>query len=110
MTIDEAISHAREVAEREYAECRFCADEHEQLAEWLEELKAIKEGAVFYSNRPIEDIVIEARNDAIDEFLGSINKIDRFWFADKDKNLITPKMVDYEEIQKIAGQLKEQNK
>ena len=30
--------------------------------------KEIEEHSVFYSNRPIEDIVLEARNDAIDEF------------------------------------------
>ena len=59
MTIDEAIAHAREVAKnkREHIDecnkknnyaCKFCveirtckevAEEHEQLAEWLEELK-----------------------------------------------------------------------
>lgn len=61
MTIDEAISHAREVAECQKMSARLiednayipesvdkeaitygntiCADEHEQLAEWLEELK-----------------------------------------------------------------------
>lgn len=42
MTIDEAIVHAREVASRMFddrAHCIKCAEEHEQLAEWLEELK-----------------------------------------------------------------------
>lgn len=61
MKIDEAISHAREVAECQKMSARLiednayipeavdkeaithgntiCADEHEQLAEWLEELK-----------------------------------------------------------------------
>ena len=61
MTIDEAISHAREVAECQKMSVRLiednayipesvdkeaitygntiCANEHEQLAEWLEELK-----------------------------------------------------------------------
>lgn len=58
MSIDEAIVHAREVAERnrkQYKNCTFdrtdirhqtceeCAEEHEQLAEWLEELKAYRE-------------------------------------------------------------------
>ena len=62
MSIDEAIAHAREVAERhrksaKHAEDRFLtkrmqdmhrknsikeADEHEQLAEWLEKLKNIE--------------------------------------------------------------------
>ena len=54
MTIDEAIAHAREVAKRRMAkyenhydkdahyyptQCKKCAEEHIQLAEWLEELK-----------------------------------------------------------------------
>lgn len=58
MTIDEAIAHARDVAKRRMAEyenhydkdahyypmqCKKCAEEHEQLAEWLEELKQYRE-------------------------------------------------------------------
>ena len=59
MTIDEAIEHAREVAEIQRnndklnktlgkrspyynTDCIKCAEEHEQIAEWLEELKDIK--------------------------------------------------------------------
>lgn len=40
MTLDEAIEHAREVADN--TECSECADEHLQLAEWLEELKWLR--------------------------------------------------------------------
>lgn len=65
MTIDEAIKHAREKAQKhrqtekkyreihcsekdenifkeELADCVKCAEEHEQLAEWLEELKELR--------------------------------------------------------------------
>lgn len=61
MTIDEAIKHCHEVAEqneakaqkigvqflgtikdREATECRECASDHRQLAEWLTELKEAK--------------------------------------------------------------------
>lgn len=56
MTLDEAIKHCEEVAEAnekmvEYdlaytdeqkEECRECAEEHRQLAEWLRELKAYR--------------------------------------------------------------------
>ena len=56
MDYQEAIEHAREVAKRKRAEatynfptlieyynqCKKCADEHEQLAHWLEELKQYK--------------------------------------------------------------------
>ena len=46
LSIDEAIAHAREVASRKFDDsvhCIRCAEEHEQLAEWLEELKALRE-------------------------------------------------------------------
>ena len=54
MSIDEAIAHAREVAEEQRKACdlawvwdnpdniKKCAEEHEQLAEWLEELKELR--------------------------------------------------------------------
>ena len=45
LSIDEAITHAREVASRKFDDrvhCISCAEEHEQLAEWLEELKALR--------------------------------------------------------------------
>ena len=55
MTLDEAIIHAEEEAERNekmaswfegkegYEECMECAEEYRQLAEWLKELKAYRE-------------------------------------------------------------------
>lgn len=47
MTLDEAIKHCEEEAEKymEYGietECYQCGKEHEQLAEWLKELKEAK--------------------------------------------------------------------
>ena len=45
LSIDEAIAHAREVASRKFDDrvhCISCAEEHEQLAEWLEELKEMR--------------------------------------------------------------------
>lgn len=58
LTLEEAIVHAKEVAEKNYrgadfepidyidddikVNCVKCAEEHEQLAEWLEELKFYK--------------------------------------------------------------------
>ena len=45
LSIDEAIAHAREVASRKFDDrvhCISCAEEHEQLAEWLEALKALR--------------------------------------------------------------------
>ena len=59
LTLEDAISHAKEIAEKNYrgadfesidyidddikTNCIKCAEEHMQLAEWLEELKSYKE-------------------------------------------------------------------
>ena len=60
LTLDEAIKHAKEVADMNYndaekfdsndsgenymkAKCMECAEQNEKLAEWLEELKSYKE-------------------------------------------------------------------
>ena len=44
MTLDEAIKDTEEVAETaEKLEFRLCAEEHEQLAKWLKELKRQRE-------------------------------------------------------------------
>ena len=54
MTLDEAIQHAREKAKEQmyyanfergsnFSSCIKCAGEHEQLAEWLEELKEYRD-------------------------------------------------------------------
>lgn len=42
MRLIDAINHAREVSESQYA-CEECQKEHKQLAEWLEELKELRE-------------------------------------------------------------------
>ena len=45
MTLDEAIKHCEEVADgmTEQGKCEECAAEHRQLANWLKELKQLKE-------------------------------------------------------------------
>lgn len=60
LTLEEAISHAKEVAKAKHSEatyatynfpdlkqyydnCLECAEQHEQLAKWLEELKSYKD-------------------------------------------------------------------
>lgn len=42
MTLEEAIAHAKEVSENQYI-CEECQKEHRQLADWLEELKSLRE-------------------------------------------------------------------
>ena len=54
MTLEQAIQHCKEKAEeltdlaltldgQQYADCAECASEHHQLAEWLTELKHLRE-------------------------------------------------------------------
>ncbi len=45
MTLEEAIKHAQDVAENNSGTCEKCIQEHKQLAEWLEELKHLREQA-----------------------------------------------------------------
>lgn len=42
MTLEEAIVHAKEMSENQYV-CEECQEEHRQLADWLEELKSLRE-------------------------------------------------------------------
>lgn len=97
MTLDEAILHAREVAERNrkqykncpsdrtdirYQTCEECAEEHKQLAEWLEELKFIRQWKsdimddfCKYDVSSFEELVTNVRNKAIDDFVKEICKM-----------------------------------
>ena len=97
LSIDEAISHAREVAEKQRKDndnceytaeyggkgcadyyskpCIECAEEHEQLAEWLEELKAYREiGTIEECKESVLDIE-KAYNKAIDDFAEKLKEI-----------------------------------
>ena len=82
MTLDEAIAHAREVAEKNRNfdvipekvmatstfkyNCLKCAEEHEQLAEWLEELKKYREiGLTQYMIKGIIKSEMQAHEDAV---------------------------------------------
>lgn len=82
MTIDEAIAHAREVAEKNRNfdvipekvmatstfkyNCLKCAEEHEQLAEWLEELKKYREiGLTQYMIKDLIKSEMQAHKDAV---------------------------------------------
>lgn len=94
MTIDEAIEHAREKAKEQryyanferngmmYQSCIKCAEEHEQLAEWLEQLKEYKQleeqgrliklpckiGSVLYEIKDLTGFITERDIDKIEIF------------------------------------------
>ena len=93
MTLDEAIAHAREEAEDKRADadwkfrhgrlnaddCISCAEEHEQLAEWLEELKFLKQwksdimdSFCKYDVNSFEELIANARNKAIDDYMNKL--------------------------------------
>ena len=114
-TIDEAITHAREVAERNrnllnsdelvqksydayFDKLKYekCAEEHEQLAEWLEELKANK----VTSTEVYEQGYSRGYNKAIDDFIHECD-IHCGYYKGENKNLTR------EDILKIERQLKE---
>ena len=88
MTIDEAIQQARYVAD-EHSDCwrnceniekccKECEYEHEQIAEWLEELKALKNGLNIKCdslNEALEKGKKIGYNKAIDDFVKEICKM-----------------------------------
>ena len=87
MTLDEAILHAREVAERNrkqykncpsdttdirYQTCEECTEEHEQFAEWLEELKSYR--ASVFSGDMTQIMLKEEYCKAVDDFAEKLNE------------------------------------
>lgn len=93
MTIDEAISHAREVASEQkrrsgecvqddsehdkLSTCLECAKEHEQIAEWLEELKRYRDTNSICIHLDIDSdevkrLIADARIKAIDDFYSAM--------------------------------------
>ena len=105
MTESEAIAHAREVAEEQRKACdlawvwdnpdniKKCAEEHEQLAEWLEELKSYR--ASVFSGDMTQKMLKEEYCKAVDDFAESV------------KNLIADSsVIRFKDIDEIAEQLK----
>ena len=95
MTLDEAIEyekeslqHCKRMLEEIYEDnletkiLKFEVKQHEQLAEWLEDYKHIKQwksdimdGFCRYDASSFEELVINARNKAIDDFVKEICKM-----------------------------------
>lgn len=122
MTLDETIAHEKEVAKETYVEAMLChanpddgklddciesGKYHEQLAEWLEELKMYKSLAPreLISEKQKNDRVIEyskgfdygfktGYNKAIDDFLKNLYKIGEY------------RDFDWEDMHKLAERLK----
>ena len=112
MTIDEAIEQFKYDAECNRADLDLSyAEDNEQVAEWLEELKAYREiGTVEGYKNAIEcytkEYMIRKSNvqydKAVDDFVHECDKHCEF-YSGKNKNITR------EDILKIAEQLKERN-
>ena len=112
MSIDEAIAHAREVASEQkrrsgicvqnnsecdkFSACLKCSEEHEQLAEWLEDYKRIK------MLIPIEQALKNEYNKAIDDLLEDANEM----AIEVDVDTYTMKAIGIGLLENIAEQLK----
>ena len=124
MTIDEAIAHARDVANEQkrrsgiciqndsecdkFSDCLKCAEEHEQLAEWLEELKCYKNDNDFsdYADRLHKIAFNSGYNNAIDDLLEDANEMT----IEVDAGTYTMKAIGIGLLGKIAEKLKEGGK
>ena len=94
-----------------YERFENCAKEHEQLAEWLEELKALKIGLNIKCdslNEALEKGKKIGYNKAIDDFVKEI--VDRGLSANDDKYCITRYDNYLKVIKEISEQLKEGGK
>ena len=134
MSIDEAIVHAREVAEIHRnndklnktlgksspyynTDCIKCAEEHEQLAEWLEELKSYRQ-YIDLTEIPeqyklgFQDGIISVNNKAIDDFVSKLKAKCDVMINDKWNSNVAPiswaeAYADFKDgIDEIAEQLK----
>ena len=125
MTLDEAILHAREVAERNrkqykncpsdrtdirYQTCEECAEEHEQLAEWLEELKSYRTSV--FSGDMTQIMLKEEYCKAVDDFAEKLNAKCDGMIKEKWNSNVAPiswaeAYADFkDDIDEIAEQLK----
>ena len=112
MTIDEAIAFERQQAKDKRNEhytfgiqkSKEAAEEHEQLAEWLEELKAIKDGSIpiIHGKAELELHDKAIRNEAIGDMVGNLIANSRTEIIDGKLMLI----VTEERIKTVANEMK----
>ena len=108
MTIDEAIAKYKEIANTDAncpahcnISCDKCVQESKQLTEWLEDYKHIKQwksdimnSFCKYDVSSFEELIANARNKAIDDFLKKLYKIGEH------------RDFDWEDMYELAEQLK----
>lgn len=124
MTIDEYIAHARQKSEDKINYSIIEREEHEQLAEWLEELKIFRENKGLFEADLLREEADKTEksfycgyNKAIDDFVNKISlEISEsiIWgmiadcFKYKNMNYTSDKIVDYviDTANEIVEQLK----
>ena len=101
MTIDEAIAHEKRISkDNKVHNFENIVNYHEQLAEWLEELKSYREiGTVEECRNSVLDIV-RAYNKALDDFVKFANTMPT---VEEEDGTIRPMW-----LEEMAKQLKEQ--
>lgn len=129
MTIDEAIKHCREVANSQNQsaklienniyipksvdkydmvyDCQQCAEEHEQLADWLEELKMRRE--LDKEQRKIGNIegFNKGYNKAIDDFNERLEaERTQCYNFDDEEHLEPIRCVWWDDVEEITKQMK----
>ena len=125
LSIDEAIAHARDVTNEQkrrsgiciqndsecdkFSDCIKCSEEHKQLAEWLEELKFIRQWKsdvmdefCKYDCNSVEEAWHYGYNKAIDDFVNACEK--------QFTTMYGQRYVDMRDIVNITEQLKEGEK
>ena len=118
LTIDEAIAEEKELYEimkdryekLNVKNCKDRAEEHKQMIEWLEELKAIRQWKADvmgsfckYDVNSFEELISNARAKAIDEFAERLHDLCGF----EIDYIQYPYLLEESRIDEIAEQLKE---
>ena len=130
LSIDEVIAHAREVAKEQRKDnenCKYkseygckgcadyyskpcieCAEEHEQLAEWLEELKCYKNDNDFsgYADRLHKIAFNNGYNKALDDFVDKIIRYVDCGHLCSPTEMRWSDLTVVEMVKKLAEQLK----
>ena len=121
MTIDEAIAHAREVSAIQRnndklnktlgvispyykTDCIKCAEEHEQFAEWLEELKSYR--ASVFSGDMTQKMLKDEYYKAIDDFTEKIIRYVDCGHLCSPTEIRWSDLAVVEMVKKLAEQLK----
>ena len=117
MSIDEAIAKYKEITNTDAIcpahcniSCDKCVQESEQLAEWLEELKEIKDGCIpiIHGKAELELHDKAIRTKAIDDFAEKLKSECREHYIDCEPYFcgITDSILYEDDIEEIAEQLK----